>query len=71
MHILSGPNSSYGLFTAGYIVKDSPTNVDDLIGLILQEEARLEQEHNRKLVAPLPTPNASIPFSLQVNHTPP
>lgn len=41
-HILSGLNSSYGPFTAAFIVKYDESTIYDLIGLLLQEEARLK-----------------------------
>lgn len=53
------------------MVKDDTSNVDGLIGLLLHEEARLEQEHNRWLVVPSPVHNASIPIALNVHRTPP
>lgn len=33
-YILNGINSSYGLFTAAFMMEDSNPSVDDLIGLI-------------------------------------
>lgn len=66
-HILSGLDSSYGPFTAAFMVKDADSNVDDLIGLLLQEEARLEQELLRQQVVAPPAPNSSIPLALNVN----
>lgn len=40
-HILSGLDSSYGIFTTTFMMKTNNVTVDDLIGL-LQEEARLD-----------------------------
>lgn len=51
------------------MVKDDASNVDDLISLLLQEEARIEQEHNRQFVLPSPAPNVSIPIALNVHRT--
>lgn len=41
-YILSGLDSSYGPFTAAFMVKGDTSTVDDLIGFLLLEEARLE-----------------------------
>lgn len=52
------------------MVKDDASNVDDLIGLVFQEEPRLEQEHSRWIILPSPAPNASVPIVLNVHRTP-
>ena len=44
-HILNGLDSSSGPFTAVFMMKNGNTSIDALIGLLLQEEARLEQDH--------------------------
>lgn len=49
-HLLTGLDSSYGPFTATFMMKTDDIScvpVDDLVGLLLQEEAHLEQEHSR------------------------
>ena len=66
-YLLSGLDSSYGHFSIAFMMKDAYASVDDLAGLLLQEEARLEQDHARHAtpvtlpsqVPPLlPTPTA-------------
>ena len=66
-YLLSGLDSSYGPFSTAFMMKDAYASVDDLAGLLLQEEARLEQDHARHAtpvtlpsqVPPLlPTPTA-------------
>uniref|UniRef100_A0A0R0FN86 Retrotransposon Copia-like N-terminal domain-containing protein n=1 Tax=Glycine max TaxID=3847 RepID=A0A0R0FN86_SOYBN len=44
-YILSGLDSSYSAFSTAFMMKSDDVFVDDLAGLLLQEEARLEQEH--------------------------
>lgn len=44
-YILCGLDSSYGAFTTTFLMKSEALIVDDLTGFLLQEEARLEQEH--------------------------
>ncbi|KHN23713.1 hypothetical protein glysoja_046819 [Glycine soja] len=46
-YLLSGLDSSYGPFSIAFMMKDAYASVDDLTGLLLQEEARLEQDHAR------------------------
>lgn len=46
-YILNGLDSSYGAFVTAFMMKSEVLNVDYLVGLLLQEEARLEQEHLR------------------------
>lgn len=66
-YILMGLDSSYGPFITAYMVKDDQSSVDDLIGMLLQEEARLEQDHFRQSIpAPSPT-SASTTMTLHVH----
>lgn len=49
------------------MVKDKASTVDDLIGLLLYEEAWLEQEYLRQQpILSLP-PNTTVPVALIVN----
>ncbi|KAL4589564.1 hypothetical protein LXL04_002472 [Taraxacum kok-saghyz] len=66
-HLLSGLDSSYGSFAAAVMMKDNIASVDDLVGLLLQEEASLEQEHLRQSVAVPPPANTAAPLALNVN----
>ncbi|CAH9134290.1 unnamed protein product [Cuscuta epithymum] len=52
-HILSGLDSSYAAFCTAFMMKFDDVSVDDLFGLLLQEEARLDQEHARQAVLSL------------------
>lgn len=45
-YILEGLDSSYGPFTTTFMIKNDDVTVDDLVNLLLQEEARLEEEHS-------------------------
>ncbi|CAN0915865.1 Retrovirus-related Pol polyprotein from transposon RE1, partial [Linum grandiflorum] len=55
-YILSGLDSTYGAFATAFMMKTDTLSVDDLIGLLLHEEAR--QEHDRtRHAALLPTPS--------------
>ncbi|CAN1848848.1 Retrovirus-related Pol polyprotein from transposon RE1 [Linum perenne] len=54
-HILTGLDSSYSAFATSFMMKVDSMTVDDLIGLLLQEESRLEHDRTR-LGALLPTP---------------
>ncbi|KAL4587789.1 hypothetical protein LXL04_000663 [Taraxacum kok-saghyz] len=47
-HLLSGLDSSYGAFITAFMMKTEAFSFDDLAGLLLQEEARIEQEHLRQ-----------------------
>ncbi|XP_028206309.1 uncharacterized protein LOC114389769 [Glycine soja] len=49
-YILSGLDSSYSAFSTAFMMKSDDVFVDDLAGLLLQEEARLEQEHVHQAV---------------------
>lgn len=51
------------------MIKGDTTSIDDLVGLLLQEEARLETELIRQSVVnpPTPSPNSSTPLALTVN----
>lgn len=40
-------DSSYVAFTTAFMMKSDGIYVDDLVGFFIQEEARLEHEHNR------------------------
>ncbi|KAL4575776.1 hypothetical protein LXL04_011862 [Taraxacum kok-saghyz] len=67
-HILRGLDGSYGPFITAFMVKDDQSTVDDLIGLLRQEEARLEYDHQRHAVPPPPpNPNSSTLVALNVN----
>ncbi|KAL4589565.1 hypothetical protein LXL04_002473 [Taraxacum kok-saghyz] len=66
-HLLSGLDSSYGSFVVAVMMKDNIASVDDLIGLLLQEEARLEQEHPRQSVVVPPPAKAAAPLALNFN----
>ncbi|CAN1152414.1 Retrovirus-related Pol polyprotein from transposon RE1 [Linum perenne] len=55
-HILAGLDSTYGPFHTSFMMhRSSVTTVDDLVGLLLHEESKLEREHQRQ-AALLPTP---------------
>ncbi|CAH9104736.1 unnamed protein product, partial [Cuscuta epithymum] len=64
-YILSGLDSSYGAFITAFMMKSDDVSVDALTGLLLQEEARLEQEHTRQLgiVSPSLPPPPPPPMS--------
>ncbi|CAN1270978.1 Retrovirus-related Pol polyprotein from transposon RE1 [Linum perenne] len=58
-HILSGLDPSYGAFATAFMMKEDSLSVDDLAGLLLQEEARLEYEKTRhSALLPTSTPTA-------------
>nr|KAJ0184809.1 hypothetical protein LSAT_V11C900481040 [Lactuca sativa] len=46
-HILTELDLSYGAFTTAFMMKTENLSIDDLVGFLLQEETRLEQEHVR------------------------
>lgn len=46
-YILGGLDSSYGPFTTPLMMKNDDFTVDDLMSLLLQEEAHLDQEQSR------------------------
>ncbi|KAI3516852.1 hypothetical protein L1887_15941 [Cichorium endivia] len=46
-YILGGLDASYGAFVTAFMMKTESLTVNDLVGFLLQEEARLEQEHLR------------------------
>ncbi|CAN0837920.1 Retrovirus-related Pol polyprotein from transposon RE1 [Linum grandiflorum] len=50
-YILGGLDSSYAAFTTAFMMKTGELSVDDLVGLLLQEEAR--QDHTRTHNMPL------------------
>lgn len=66
-YILSGLDSSYSPFTSAFLVQGEDSTIDDLVGLFLHEESRLEQDHLCQQIAAPPAPNASIPITLNVN----
>nr|KAJ0190963.1 hypothetical protein LSAT_V11C800427270 [Lactuca sativa] len=66
-YILMGLDSSYGPFITAYMVKDDPSSVDDLIGMLLQEEARLEQDHLRQSIPAPSSTSASPTMALHVH----
>ncbi|KAL4563173.1 hypothetical protein LXL04_027209 [Taraxacum kok-saghyz] len=47
-YILTGLDSSYGAFLTAFMMKTDTFSIDDLAGLLLQEEARIEQDHLRQ-----------------------
>ncbi|CAN1318837.1 Retrovirus-related Pol polyprotein from transposon RE1 [Linum perenne] len=63
-HILSGLDSSYGPFLTAFMMRTEAPSVDDLVGLLLREEARIERD---TLPPPalqpalLPTPSTQPP----------
>ena len=62
-HILSGLDSSYGAFTTAFMIHSDDASVDDLVGKLLQEEARLAHELARQsTIAPL-APSSPAPIS--------
>ncbi|CAN1774291.1 Retrovirus-related Pol polyprotein from transposon RE1 [Linum perenne] len=61
-HILSGLDQSYGPFATAFMMKADSISVDDLTGLLLQEEARLEHDRTRH-AALLPTPGPAAPMA--------
>ncbi|CAN0879761.1 Retrovirus-related Pol polyprotein from transposon RE1 [Linum grandiflorum] len=54
-HILAGLDSTYNAFTTAFMMRTGTLSVDDLAGLLLQEEARQEYTLTRA-AALLPTP---------------
>ncbi|CAN1153111.1 Retrovirus-related Pol polyprotein from transposon RE1 [Linum perenne] len=62
-YILSGLDSTYGPFTTAFMMhKSDCITIDDLVGLLLQEESKLDRELQRQsalLPTPLPTPTIS------------
>ncbi|CAN1165745.1 Retrovirus-related Pol polyprotein from transposon RE1 [Linum perenne] len=61
-YILDGLDSTYGPFTSAFMMRSEAVHIDDLTGLLLNEEARLERELTRQ-AALLPTPTAVSSFS--------
>ncbi|CAL0333408.1 unnamed protein product [Lupinus luteus] len=60
-YILSGLDSSYCPFSTAFMMKSDDVTVDDLVGLLLQEEARLEQEHaHQAVIVAQPSNSASL-----------
>lgn len=49
------------------MMKDSNPLADDLMGLLLLEEARLEQDHLLQTIAISSSLNTSAPLALNVN----
>lgn len=47
-HILPGLDSSYDPFVMAYMMCDTNDSLDDVAGMLLLEESRLEQELNRQ-----------------------
>lgn len=47
-YLLNGLDSSYAPFVTAFMMKTELMSVDDLTGLLLQEEARIEQDHARQ-----------------------
>lgn len=43
-YILQGLNSSYSSFTSAFLMHSAKASVDDLIGLLLHEEARIDAD---------------------------
>lgn len=72
-HLLSGLDSSYEPFITAFMVKGDNSTIDDLVGMLLLEESRLEQDHLRQasMQPPVPTsfPNSSQSVALNVNRS--
>lgn len=72
-YILNGLDSSYSAFTSAFIMHSESSSVDDLIGLLLQEEACQEADLACQAATPLPTattvPQSSFPVANQVSRT--
>nr|KAJ0215307.1 hypothetical protein LSAT_V11C300109680 [Lactuca sativa] len=68
-HIFNGLDSSYRPFIAAFMIKDDNASIDDLIGLFLQEEARLEQKSLRQTIA-IPPFSPISPLALNLNCNP-
>ncbi|KAL4563316.1 hypothetical protein LXL04_027356 [Taraxacum kok-saghyz] len=69
-YILQGLDSSYGPFTSAVMLKDDIASVDDLVGLLLHEEARIEHDHLRNSIAPADAPTTTLvapPAALTAN----
>ena len=77
-YILNGLDPSYGPFTTTFMMKSEDVLVDDLAGLLLQEEARLEHDHAHQPVivtqppvvvsqAPNSTPLLPTPTAYTIN----
>ncbi|GJY23438.1 retrovirus-related pol polyprotein from transposon TNT 1-94 [Tanacetum coccineum] len=65
-YILNGLDVSYGPFITAFMMKTESLTIDDLTGFLLQEEARLEQEHLR-----LTLPQQSSTTALNVHRSNP
>ena len=68
-YILSGLDSSYSAFSTAFMMKSDDVFVDDLAGLLLQEEARLEQEHVHQAVVVSQPTNPTPLLSTSVVYT--
>ncbi|XP_025980637.1 uncharacterized protein [Glycine max] len=68
-YILSSLDSSYSAFSTAFIMKSDDVSVDDLVGLLLQEEARLEQEHVHQAVVVSQPTNPTPLLSTSVVYT--
>ncbi|KAL4588192.1 hypothetical protein LXL04_001074 [Taraxacum kok-saghyz] len=65
-YILQGLDSSYGPFISAVMLKDDIASVDDLVGLLFHEEARIEHDHLRNSVLVADSTGAP-PTTLTVN----
>lgn len=77
-HILTGLDSSYGPFITAYMIHDNQDSIDDLVGMLLQEESRLEQELLRHATSQVnsqsstpPTPNSTTALALNTHRSSP
>lgn len=63
-YLLTGLDSSYASFATAFMMKSDHVSVDDLVGFLLQEEARMDQDNNRHAqVLPstvTPSPHSSV-----------
>nr|KAJ0219210.1 hypothetical protein LSAT_V11C300132340 [Lactuca sativa] len=61
-------DSSYVAFTTAFMMKSDGIYVDDLVGFLLQEEARHEHEHNRHVPSLTPTTSPISDLSTFATH---
>ncbi|CAN1142502.1 Retrovirus-related Pol polyprotein from transposon RE1 [Linum perenne] len=63
-HILGGLDSSYGPFLTAFMMRSEAATVDDLVGLLLREEVKLERDHqllSNQMLQPPPNPTMQLP----------
>ncbi|KAL4563108.1 hypothetical protein LXL04_027141 [Taraxacum kok-saghyz] len=71
-YILNGLDSSCSSFASAFLMHSESTTVDDLVGLLLQEEARIDADLARQAITPIasnppPTQSPSFPVANQVH----